>query len=64
LETIKENEKRRLSSSFGMKRRKKSQSKVTQKSTHRSVSEQHLHSTSTSHNKSSLKAKIKIKPRK
>lgn len=64
LETIEEQEKRKLSSAFGMKRRKKSQSKVTLKSTHRSVSEQHLHSTSTSHNKSSLKAKIKIRSRK
>ena len=60
LESIRENEKRKLSSSFGMKRSKKSQSKVTQKSTQ----EQHLHSTPTNHSKSSLKAKINIKSRK
>ncbi|OAY43800.1 hypothetical protein MANES_08G099100v8 [Manihot esculenta] len=59
LDTIKEKEKRKLSS-FGMKRRKKSQSKGNQKGTHK-TSELHLHAAST---KSSSKAKIKIKLRK
>uniref|UniRef100_A0A6N2M5Q6 DUF4228 domain-containing protein n=1 Tax=Salix viminalis TaxID=40686 RepID=A0A6N2M5Q6_SALVM len=64
LETIRESEKKRFSSSFGMKRRKKSQSKVAQKSTQRSPSEQHLLSTPSHHNGSSLKAKINIRSRK
>lgn len=52
LETIKETEKKKLSS-FGMKRRKKSQTKATQKAQR---SEQHPHSTSV---KAPSKAKIK-----
>ncbi|KAG6653747.1 uncharacterized protein LOC122310079 [Carya illinoinensis] len=57
LEPIREKEKRKLSS-FGMKRRKKSQSKGPQKTVR---SEHHLHVTCT---KPSSKAKIKIKSRK
>ncbi|KAF2311886.1 hypothetical protein P3X46_005698 [Hevea brasiliensis] len=60
LETIREKEKKKRLSSFGMKRRKKSHSKGAQKATHKS-SELHLHATST---KTSSKAKIKIKLRK
>ncbi|KAG2702905.1 hypothetical protein I3843_06G105700 [Carya illinoinensis] len=58
LETIRETEKRKLSS-FGMKRRKKSQPKGPQKITRRS--EQQIHVTCT---KPPSKAKIKIKSRK
>jgi hypothetical protein len=58
LETIKETEKKRKLSSFGMKRRKKSQSKGPQKTVR---SEHHLHVTCT---KPPSKSKIKIKSRK
>ncbi|KAK9276263.1 hypothetical protein L1049_005794 [Liquidambar formosana] len=59
LETIRETSEKRKLSSFGMKRRKKSQSKGTQKSQR---SENLLHVTSST--KPSSKAKIKIKSRK
>lgn len=63
LETIRENEKRKLSSSFGMKRRKKShQSKVGQKSNIHRSSQENLQPTSmNSINGPCSKAKIKIK---
>ncbi|EEF50152.1 uncharacterized protein LOC8285723 [Ricinus communis] len=62
LETIREKEKRKLSNSFGMKRRKKSlsSSKGTTQKANKS-SEYRLHPTSTSKPSSKSKSKIKMK---
>ncbi|KAH7548475.1 hypothetical protein JRO89_XS14G0140100 [Xanthoceras sorbifolium] len=66
LETIRETEKRKLSATFGMKRRKKTHSKTTQKSQRSTLLDHHHHQphATTSTTKPPSKTKIKCRSRK